>query len=232
MSELWNLPRLNLFDDLQPETMELVMSIVTVRQFRRQSIIFRPGDPGNRFCFLHHGRVKTYRLSEQGHEKIMHIFLPGDAFGDLLFGAPGGELPWAETLDDVVISFMDELAFKRFMVELPDLCLNIFRYMAAHHAADMRRLESFIHTDASHRLVVTLLELGDRLGQSEAEQFELTSFTHEDLANMIGVVRSTASELIGQLRQAGVVSNRGRCLIIHRRAAQHFLQQDNKTGWA
>lgn len=229
MIELWSLPRLNLFDGLHPETMEIILSIVTVRQYSRQNIIFRPGDPGNRLCFLHHGRVKTYRLTEQGHEKIMHIFLPGDAFGDLLFGAPHGELPWAETMDDVVISFMDELAFKRFMVELPDLCLNIFRYMAAHHAADMRRLESFIHTDASHRMVVTLLELGDRFGQSGAEQFELTSFTHEDLANMIGVVRSTASELIGQLRRAGVVNNRGRSLIIHRRAAEQFLQRDNKT---
>jgi len=40
---------------------------------------------------------------------------------------------------------------------------------------------------------------------------------------MIGVARSTASELISQLRQAGVLSNRGRSLIIDRQAAEQFL---------
>ena len=64
MIDLWNLPQLNLFEHLQPETMELVLSIVTVRQFRRQSIIFRPGDPGNRFCFLHHGRAAEHFLQQ------------------------------------------------------------------------------------------------------------------------------------------------------------------------
>ncbi len=231
MIDVWNLRRLNLFAGLQPAEMEEVLRIVAVKSFKPGEFVFRPGDACDRLYLLHHGRVKTYVFSAQGQEKIMHIFHPGDAFGGLLLGTTYGELPWAQAMDDVVVSSMDEVAFKRFMQTFPDLCMSMFRYMAIHHAADMRRLESFIHTRASHRLVLTLLDLGDRLGHGEAEEFELDPcYTHEDLANMIGVVRSTASALISQLRRAGVLSGRGHCLIVHRRAAERFLLEDE--AWA
>jgi hypothetical protein len=82
--------------------------------------------------------------SEQGQEKIMHIFYPGDAFGGLLLGTAHGEVPWAQAMDEVIVSYMDESAFKRFMQTFPDLCMNIFRYMADHHADDMRRMGQVI----------------------------------------------------------------------------------------
>lgn len=226
VADVWNLQRLNLFEGLKPETMEQVLQIVTVKQIARGEFLFRPGDPEDRLYLLHHGRVKTYVHSERGQEKIMHLFYPGDAFGGLLLGTTHGELPWAQALDDVVVSSMDEAAFKRFMQTLPDLCMSLFRYLAVHHANDMRRLETFIHTDAGQRLVLTLLELGDRLGCAETESFELGArYSHEDLANMIGVVRSTVSETIGQLRQAGVLSGQGRYLVVHRPAAEQFLRE-------
>lgn len=224
VADLWNLRQLNLFAGLKPTEIDEILRIVTVKGFKSGELIFSPSDAPDRLYLLHSGQVKTYVLSPQGQEKIMHVFHPGDAFGGLLLGTTYGELPWAQALGDVVVSCMDETAFKRFMQIYPDLCMNLFRYMADHHAADMRRLESFLHANASQRLVLALLELGNRLGQSEAGQFEIPSyFTHEDLANMIGVVRSTASLLISQLRQAGVLGGQGRCLIVHRRVAEEFL---------
>ncbi len=224
MSDLWKLPGLHLFADLEPAEREKVLRITTVEHFEPGEVLFRPGDPGDRLYLLHRGRVKTFVLSEQGQEKIMHIFHPGDAFGSLLHGPSPPDLPWAQALDDVTVSSMDEAAFKRFMQTCPDLCMNLFRYMTAHHIADMHRMEILIHTQASHRLLLTLLDLGDRLGHSDAEQFELDPcFTHEDLANMIGVARTTVSTLISQLRHSGVLSGQGRCLIVHRQAVERFL---------
>ncbi len=227
MTDLWNVQGLNLFAGLDPTQKEKVFRIVRMEHFQPGEFLFCPGDPGDRLYLLHQGRVKTFVLSEQGREKIMHIFHPGDAFGSLLHGALNRDLPWAQALDHVTVSSMDEASFKRFMQTCPDLCMNLFRYMTAHHIADMRRMEILIHTRASHRLVLTLLDLGDRLGCSEAEAFELDPcFTQEDLANMIGVVRSTVSTLIGQLQRRGVVSRRGRRLIVRRGAARRFLSED------
>lgn len=227
MSNVWNLKQLDLFGELDSSSMDQILRIVQVKHIEQGDYIFRPGDPCDHLYLLHHGRVKTYVHSEQGQEKIMHIFHPGDAFGGLLLGVPHGELPWAQALEDVIVSFMDEIAFKKFIRSFPDLCMRIFHYLGEHHAKDMRRLENFIHTDARRRLLLTFLELGNRLGYEEATTFELpSSFTHENLANMIGVVRSTVSEMIGQLRGLEVISGSGRKLVVHRKKIQKLLGSD------
>ena len=203
-----------------------MLRIAVVNGYRRGEVLFGPDDVPDRIYLLQVGWVKTYQLSLQGNEKILHVFSPGDAFGGLLLGVAGDKLPWAQALDDVIVITMDGPAFKQFMQRCPDSCLNLFKYMAAHHAADMRRLESFIHTKASHRLVQTLFDLGHQHHHDDHDQFEIAScFTQQTLADMIGVVRSTVSELLSELRQAGVVSNRGRRLIVHRQAALEYLRE-------
>lgn len=228
-TKMQDLRGLNLFSGLKPATMKQVLRIVNTERYASGDFLFRPGDPPDCLYLLQQGRVKTYALSQEGKEKILHIFLPGDAFGGLLLGVAHEEVPWALALDDVVVNTMDEAEFKRLMQAFPDLCMGIYRYMAAHHAADMRRLDSFLHTDASRRLVMTLLEFGERLGYGESESFEIDpDLTQKDLANMIGVVRSTASTLVGQLQEAGVLGGQGRRLVIHRREAEQFLADKRK----
>ena len=102
--------------------------------------------------------------------------------------------------------------------------LNLFNYMVYQHQQHVRRIQTLIHTRSSHRLVLTLLQMGDRQGDGDKDDFQIRhSFTHEDLGNMIGVVRSTVSELMGQLREIGVVTTNGRSITLHRRPAYHFL---------
>ncbi len=230
MAYLWNLPQADLFADMTLDERETVLAVVTVEAFARGDHLFRPGDTNKRLFLLNHGRVKAYNYTSQGQKRIMHVFFPGDVFGGLLLGSDHGELPWAQAIDDVVASSLDEPAFKRFMQLFPFQCLALIRNMTFHHTEDMKRSETFLHTDASHRLVLTMLHLGDRLGYRRDEMFELdSSFTHEELANMIGVVRSTVSNLIGELRKAKILSGRGRRLIIYRQAAQQYLN-DTKNS--
>jgi CRP/FNR family transcriptional regulator len=231
MSQFWELKQLDLFGGLEPEQVDQLLDIVTVESFAEGEVIFRPGNASDRIYLLQHGQVKVYVVSRRGQERILHVFFPGDAFGGLLLGVPDEESPWAEAMSDVVVGWMDEAAFRRFVHTFPDPCLDLIRYMAVQHASRVRHLEALLHAKAARRLVLALLDLGERLGQGTAEQFELDpSFTHEDLANMIGAARTTVSELISRLRHNGVLGGQGRRLIVDRPAAERFLQEGQAPG--
>lgn len=227
MTELWKLRKFNLFAGLNPAEKEEILDMVTIKGFARGEFLFQPGAGHRRIYLLQHGRVKVYLLSPKGNEKIVDVFLLGDVFGSFLLDAQTEALPWAEALDDVVAGVMDEAGFRRFMQTCSPLCLNLMRHMRAQNTALMQRLGVLLHSQASHRLVQVLLDLGDRLEQSEAEHLALDpSLTHEELANLIGVARTTVSELIGQLREVGILGGSGRRLVVYRRAAEQFLQED------
>lgn len=60
------------------------------RRFVAGETIFMEGEPSAGLWIVDSGRVKTYKLSAEGAEYVLHIFGPGDTFNDLaaLDGAP------------------------------------------------------------------------------------------------------------------------------------------------
>lgn len=221
------LRRLALFAKVPDALIVQFLRDVRVKRLDPGVTLFTAHDPHDRLYLLLAGVVKTYVITGKGMAQITNLFYPGDAFGGLMFGRQQNPRPWAQALDAVTLVDLREAEFQAMMTTHPQVCMNIFHYMAEHHQRHIRRLQTLLHTRSGHRLVLTLLALGDRQGDSECEEFKIGhGFTHDDLANMIGVVRSTASELMGDLRRAGVVRGNGRAIVVNRTMAYHFLSCD------
>lgn len=215
-----------LWADLQKTEIDQLLNIVTIRSYKNGELLFAPGDNTQVLYLLQHGRVKTYIHNRLGNAKIMHIFGPGDAFGGLLMGVMDEALPFAEAVGDVVVCSMDDASFKLFMQRCPNTCLGLFRYMSAHHVEDMKRLERLLHSKGIHKVLYTLLDLGASLGVGDQTQFSVSPhFTHEDIANMIGIKRTTVSELISELRRNKIVVGENRQVIVDRIAALRFIEE-------
>lgn len=223
MINVWHLKGIHLLADVDREELEQILQVTQTQGFKRGETIFWPEDHPRRFYLLHHGRVKSYTLTPKGDEWILQLFHPGDAFGGLLMGIAEGVPIWAEALDQVVVSMMDENRFKQFMQLAPNTCFRLFRYMSNHHARTTHALRQLIHLKASKRLLVSLLNLAQR-PQTDSEYLLIDSgYTHYDLANLIGVRRTTVSELISKLRKEGILESTGRQITIRRSAAIAYL---------
>lgn len=46
-------------------------------------MIFSEGDPANGFYIVETGKVKIFKLSFDGKEQILHIYGPGNPFGEV-----------------------------------------------------------------------------------------------------------------------------------------------------
>src|SRR5687767_9128031 len=54
-----------------------------VETFPHNSVIYRPGDTGDRVFLLKSGRVRLMRLGKNGSRSVVSILRPGDLFGEL-----------------------------------------------------------------------------------------------------------------------------------------------------
>lgn len=224
MSQVWNLRNIQLLRGIDPLEMENILRVTHTQAFKSGETIFEPDEHPKRFYLLHHGKVKSYTLTPKGDEWILQLFHPGDAFGGLLMGVVEGVPIWTETLDEVVVSMMDEDSFKQFMRIAPDTCFRLFRYMSNHHAHMTHALRQLLHLKAIYRLIITLLDLASSRPQVDSEYLIIDSgYTHNDLANLIGVRRTTVSELVSELKQEGIIKNTGRQITIRRSLAIAYL---------
>jgi CRP-like cAMP-binding protein len=112
------------------------------------------------------------------------------------------------------------------MMDCPNMCLDLFKYMSQIHVEAMRRLRGLLHTKAEGRVVMALLEIGRRLGIEDEDEFTISEyFTHEDIGDMVGLVRTTVSESISKLSEMGIVRREGRMLIVDRHLGEQYLQE-------
>lgn len=216
------LQHLRLFSGVDDDEIGRLLGDYRVKHFAAGDLVFAAGQGCRELFLLLEGIVKTYDYSPQGFRQIIHVFYPGHAFGGLVFGSE--QERWAEAMEDAAVLVLDETDFKQLMQSFPDVCLNILDDMVEHHTSHVRRMQSLLHTRAGHRLALTLLHLGDLQGDADSAEFALRGgFTHRDLASMIGVVRSTVSELFGELRARGVVRGERREIRVDRLAAEEYL---------
>ncbi|MCA9974352.1 MAG: cyclic nucleotide-binding domain-containing protein [Anaerolineales bacterium] len=84
-------------------------------QYPSGSLIFRQGDPPEKFYIISKGRVEVIRQAEDGTEHVVNWLGPGDFFGEI------GMLQWqrrlasVRALTDVYLMVMDRATFRSWM---------------------------------------------------------------------------------------------------------------------
>ena len=91
------------------------------------------------------GKVKIFKVSMEGKEQILHIFGPGEPFGEVPVFA-GQQFPAsAEALEKSRLFFFSREAFIDLIKRNPDLALNMLAVLS-------RRLRRFAKVSATYTL--------------------------------------------------------------------------------
>jgi len=72
-----------LFKGLPDEHILELLKIAQEKEFVKNEMIFFEGDNGDGFYINVEGMVKVFKLSPEGKEQILHIFGPGEPYGEV-----------------------------------------------------------------------------------------------------------------------------------------------------
>lgn len=125
-----------LFQGLPTPQVEDLTMIVQEQMVRKGQIIFSEGDDGIGFYVVFAGRVKVFKLSMDGKEQILHIFGPGEPFGEVPVFS-GQKFPAsAATMEESRILFFPRDSFVALVKKTPEVALNMLAILS-------RRLRRF-----------------------------------------------------------------------------------------
>lgn len=202
-----------LFSHFDEKAQEELLADAQVREYPPQGLIQRQGDPAERFYLVQSGKVKLYRISADGKEKVVEIITAGNTFAEAIMFMQRSVFPvCAEALEPVrLIGFSNKLML-RHLEQNPHTCLHLLGHMSVRLHQRLDELENLTLQNATQRLALYLVgQVRDR-GTDSAE-IELL-LPKSLIATRLSIKPETFSRAIANLRERGLIDSRARIIRI------------------
>lgn len=185
--------------------------------------IFWPGEPARHLYFLASGLVKLTDVSVAGDEMIVHLYHPGEIFGERCF-LPSAQRYFATALEQSEVLEMSAGGLIEQVRNRPDTLLELLGELSGRQAATDGALQALLSDSVVVRLGAQLLALAAS-SERDDDWLDLPhGFRHEEFAQMLGVHRETVTRAIADLKKLGVVATaRRRPIRIHGNEMRRFL---------
>ncbi len=210
--KIWYLQQLDLFADLKGEILSKIESLFTMKEYCKKEIIFEPGDQ-NKVFILKTGQVEVYQLTPSGKKVIIEVLKPDSIFGDL--GIDTENETYVEAKTDSYVCLINKDKFFHLISGYPVLSEKLMRKLFNRLILVEKRVSSLAVDSALERFVKLLLSLGKKAegNTQEKANMELAEkFTHEELAQMLGISRQTMTTLINRMEKDGLLLRSGKRL--------------------
>ncbi len=195
-----------LFEGLPEDQQADLAAIAQVKNLERNEVIFSEGDEGNGFYVVSAGRVKIFKLSPDGKEQILHLFGPGEPFGEVAVFA-GVRFPaYAEALDKAAVIFFPRRALLDLIRRNPDLALNLLGLMSMRLRRFTHLIEDLSLKEVPGRLAAHLLFLSGLKNGSDELELDITK---TQLASLLGTIPETLSRILAKLVKQGLLKSEG-----------------------
>jgi len=211
-----------LFERLSGKDKEELARIAAERTFRRGETIFLEGDEGRGFYVVLSGRVKIYKISPEGKEQTLHLFDPGEPFGEVALFA-GTRFPAnAEAMEESRILFFPRDAFADLIREQPSVAMNMLALLSMRLRRFTALIEDLSLKEVPGRLAAYLLYLSRR---EDAGDDLVLDITKTQLASLLGTIPETLSRILSRLSREDLIETTGRTIRILDREGLQVLAE-------
>jgi CRP/FNR family transcriptional regulator len=226
MKEMEKLKAIPLFEGLPEEQLLIIARIVVRRTYHRDEIIFLEGNEGNGFYIVETGQVKIYKISSEGKEQILHLFGPGESFGEVsVFTGQGFPANAKANLTSTCL-FIPRSDFIEIIRQDPALALNMLGVMSLRLRKFAGLIEDLSLKEVPGRLAAYLLFLSDRAPDPDHLELEVSK---GQLAALLGTIPETLSRILTRMSRLGLLKSEGsRIRILNKSVLQNIADGETK----
>lgn len=196
-----------LFKGLTEQQIDEVSAITIDRRYRRGESIFMEGDVADGFYIVADGQVKIFKTSLDGKEQILHIYGPGNLFGEVPVFS-GSRFPAnAQSLSGSHILFLPRNAFVRLITAHPSLSMNMLGELSMRLRQFTLQIENLSLKEVPSRLASYLIYLA----REQDDQKHVTlAISKGQLASLLGTIPETLSRIFAKMSAQDLIRVEGK----------------------
>lgn len=217
-----------LFKGLPADVLTRIAALGHSKQLEAGELFFGEGDPAEAFFVLTRGRVKLTQLTPEGHQVVLRVLGPGEAFGGVgAFGEPTYPVG-AEAVEPSVALTWTSATMRRVLESEPAIAVNALRFVAARLHDLQRRYRQLMTERVERRVARALLRLVHDAGRRvEGGGVEISfPVSRQDIAEMTGTTLYTVSRLLSAWETQGIVRSGRQRIVLTKPHALVALAED------
>ncbi len=199
-----------LFGGLSDENLDALMEIARVNEHTRGELLFSEGVKAEGFFVVLDGKVKVYKLSPEGKERILHIIHPGGTFAEAAIFGDGLYPAYAEPLQSSKLVFLPKDGFLGLLRDNSQISINMIAGLSKFLRQFANQIEDLTFKDVPSRLARYLMELSR--GKKQVVDLPISK---SQLASNLGTVSETLSRTLRKLSEDDLITVSGKTFEIH-----------------
>ncbi|MGZ6224525.1 MAG: cyclic nucleotide-binding domain-containing protein [Syntrophales bacterium] len=124
------LPRSKVFGQLPKEKWDELTRAMENQIVSRRTIIFRQGDPGDKFYIIHSGKVRVFRKDADGLETDLSVLGAGESFGEMALLTGEVRSANVEAVKETRLMVLSKEQFDLILKDFPHITLFFVKQMS------------------------------------------------------------------------------------------------------
>lgn len=213
-TDLERLGRLKIFSCLTPAELRILGASLAMSNYKRGAVIFGESKLANEAQVLVAGIGRITCLNADDERVTVDLLAPGPI--PELPRAPMSHLDFrCEAHSNCRVGTLDWKGFEGITLNGRESFRKFHQNDLKHYYRMLRRTSGLLNLDLHQRLAIAILDLCDDFGIQDSRGTLLpTSFSHKDIASIVGASRPRVTEHLAQMEGDHFLFRQGRQFIV------------------
>ena len=212
----WDFKSESVFEDLPLDDLTLLTANKTEQVYKKGEIIFREGGYPSGIFYISEGKVKKYKLDNDGKEHIIYVANTGELLGYHAILSEDRYPDSAAAIEESKIAFIPKEDFITALEQSEVLSKRLLKTLSHEFAVLANSLSMFAQKSVRERLALQLIVLREKykINFQPGMPVEI-NMSRDDLASLVGTARENVVRLLTEFKESDILETKGRKIIVH-----------------
>lgn len=211
----WDFKSESVFTGLPTNDFELLNANKTEQLYKKGEIIFREGLYPAGIFYISEGKVKKYKMDEDGREHIIYVANKGELLGYHAILSEDRYPDSAAAIEECMIAFIPKEDFLETVHQSEVLSRRLLKTISHEFAVLANSLLMFAQKSVRERLALHLIVLREKYKVNFQPGMPVEiNMGRDDLANLVGTGRENVVRILTEFKEEGIVETKGRKIIV------------------
>ena len=206
-NEIWYLENFDFYKILCPFKLEDHVKTNPLNIYHKHDFLFMEQDPCKDIILIDKGKVKIGHYDLQGNEHVIAFLGKGEILGHMALLGETRHRTFAEVMEEGTrVCKMGVVKARELTRDYVPFALEMNRHIGGHIRKLERRIEILLCKNVKTRLLEFLKDLAEKYGRTrDGGTWISHNLTQSDIAALLGTSRKSASLILNELAEEGLL---------------------------